>query len=204
MIRLAPAVGLSLAVVLAPQPAHAHLVDARFGDFYGGLLHVLTGLQYVFLLIALSVLAALQPRETARWMLAAAPLGMLIGGALAVFASVASISIAVTVSLGIVSVLVALGQRLPAAALAAIGAVSTVILGFENGLAMTAQSTVYLFVSGLTAAAFLVVTLVTAGMVHLAARGNWARIALRAGGSWLAAISMILLALAVAGPVQAG
>ena len=52
-----------------PSPALAHLVDMRLGDFHGAALHLTTGLQYVLLLVALSILAALHRPETGRWML---------------------------------------------------------------------------------------------------------------------------------------
>lgn len=202
-MRRAAIVFACLLIALVPAPARAHLVDVRFGDFYGGALHVLTGLQYVLLLFALSFLAAVQPRETGRWMLFAAPVGMLIGGFLAVGSSLVSIPVLVTAGVVVAGMLTTLGRPLPAWGVICLGVVAAGILGFENGLAMTEQSTVYLFVFGLTAAALLVITLLTACLVLIADLGDWGRIGLRAIGSWIGAVSLMVMALSLAGPVRA-
>ncbi len=195
-----------LAVALLPVPASAHLVDLRFGDFYGGAYHLVSGLDYVLLLVALSLLAALQPRETGRWVLAGVPLGILAGGAAAALLLGRDVSAAlfVTGALAVVAILVALGRTLPMALLVLVSVVCAGILGFENGLAMTTQSDARLFVGGLVGVSILIVTLATAGLVQAMEWGDWARIAVRALGSWIAAVSLILMALAAAGPSIAG
>ena len=62
---------LAVAVMVGmPAQAHAHLVNTRLGDFYGGMLHPLSGLEDVLAWFALAILAALQdPR--ARWLVIA-------------------------------------------------------------------------------------------------------------------------------------
>lgn len=203
---MARAVALLCGLALAglPSPALAHLVDVRFGEFYGGALHLVTGLQYALLLVALSILAALHRAETGRWMLGAAPLGILIGAAAAVAVPGGSASLAVTVGVGVVALVAAAGHRLPTAGLIAIGAAAALLLGYENGLAITAQSDVPLFLSGLTMAGLVVVCLLTAGLHRLADLAAWPRIAMRAVASWIAAVSLILVALALQAPAQAG
>ena len=190
---MARAVALLCGLALAglPSPALAHLVDVRFGEFYGGALHLVTGLQYALLLVAL-------------WMLGAAPLGILIGAAAAVAVPGGSASLAVTVGVGVVALVAAAGHRLPTAGLIAVGAAAALLLGYENGLAITAQSDVLLFLSGLTMAGLVVVCLLTAGLHRLADLAAWPRIAMRAVASWIAAVSLILVALALQTPAQAG
>ncbi len=203
MRRFGP-VCLGILGVVYPEAASAHLVDVRFGDFYGGALHVLTGLQYGLLLVALSFFTALQPREQGRWMLGAVPLGMLVGGFLSAPLSIPSVTLVMTGAIGVVGALTLLARPVPAWGVAVIGFSAALLLGFENGMAMTEQTTVYLFVSGMTVAALLVVTLLSALLANYTDLGRWARISLRALGSWITAVSFILLALALAGPAQAG
>lgn len=187
-----------------PSPAHAHLVDMRLGDFHGAALHIATGLQYALLLVALSILAALHQPETGRWMLGAAPLGVLLGAAMAVAAPGLSVPWLITVSVGLVGLLAAIGRHLPLPALIAVGTIGALVLGYENGLAITDQSDIPLFLSGLTVAALVVVCLLTAGLSRLANVTSWLRIALRAVGSWIAAASLILAALGLQATAQAG
>lgn len=195
---------LFFALMVFPTPAFAHLVDIRFGDFYGGAIHLLTGLQYALLLVALSILAALQDKTTGRWMLAVAPICMLLGAIIAMLAPHDGISVTVTVALGLLGLVVALGARLVPLTLMALGGLSAGLLGYENGLAITAQSDAILFLSGLTLATLVTVCLLTASLTRLVSLGRWAQIGLRAVGSWIAAVAFILVALAVNGPVQAG
>ena len=56
----------------------------------------------------------------------------------------------------------------------------------------------------LTMAGLVVVCLLTAGLHRLADLAAWPRIALRAVASWIAAVSLILVALALQAPAQAG
>ncbi len=186
---------------LLPVPASAHLVDMRFGDFYGGGLHVLTGLDYVLLLIALSFLAALQQRERGRWVIAAVPAGLLVGSYASTLApGGSSAALFVTGCLALTAALVALGRGLPLVVLLVWTGAASAMLGFENGLAMAQQTDQRLFTAGITATGFLIVTLATAGLVQVMDWGSWTRIAVRALGSWMAAVSILLMALAMAGP----
>ena len=60
----------TLALVAVPLEAQAHLVNTRLGDFYGGMLHPLTGFEDALPWLALAVLAAFQGPHRARWLLA--------------------------------------------------------------------------------------------------------------------------------------
>ncbi len=63
----------------APTPASAHLVGVEFGDFYAGALHLLSAPEHVVALVAIALVAALHPRDDARWALLALPIGFIIG-----------------------------------------------------------------------------------------------------------------------------
>jgi hydrogenase/urease accessory protein HupE len=91
--------------------------------------------------------------------------------------------------------LIALGFRLPILALVLCGGLCAILLGYENGLAITTASDKPLFLMGLTVAALVVVCLVTAGLTQLRSIGKAIPIAMRAVGSWIAAVAIILFAL---------
>ena len=185
--------GVGLLLMLAPMAVHAHLVSTRFGDFYGGLLHPLVTLQHLVPMLAVGLLAGLQEPRTARWILVAMPLGLLCGVGLAVVLPGVSAADRVNeVSLVVVGLLVAGALRLPPGVMAAVGWLVGLSHGYGNGLAMTTETTVPLFSLGVVAAGFVLVALVSAATIVLTRRADWLRIAVRAAGSWIAAIGLMV------------
>lgn len=186
---------LAIPLSICAMPAHAHLVDMRFGDFYGGALHLITGVQYALLLLSLSILAGQHPTSQARWALLIVPLGVLIGAASALILPGMSFTLALIVCLLCVGAVIASGYQTAFVFFACICSLSAVILGYENGLAAIAAQDTGLALSGLAAAALIAIGLMAATALTLGALGPWTKIAFRAIGSWIAAVSIIFLAL---------
>lgn len=187
---------LCLALLLAgPTTAHAHLVSTRFGDFYGGALHPLTAFEHVLPWLAMGLLAGMQGPKCGRWILLAFPLGLAVGTALALVIHqeplVSTLNIA---SFVLVGALVAAAWRLPQSVLIVLGVALGLTHGYENGTAMTAETNTLLFVSGVACVGYVVIALVTAATVAFLRGEAWRRIALRALGSWVTAIGIMLIA----------
>lgn len=183
------------ATCLLPVAAQAHLVSTRFGDFYGGMLHPLTALEHVLPMLALGLLAGLQEPRVARWVLAAAPAGLLCGLLLAtVVPSLAWVPVFNRATFVLLGALVALGARLPVAALAVIAGVFGLTHGYENGIALDSRIQTYLFALGIFTVGLVAWSLVAATTITLVRRAAWVRIAVRAAGSWIAAIGVMILA----------
>lgn len=194
-LRLRAAAALVPAVLLLPAAAEAHLVSTRFGDFYGGMLHPLTALEHVLPMLALGLLAGLQEARVARWVLVAAPAGLLVGLALALaLPGLTDVSLVNRGSFVFLGILVALGTRLPTAALCVIGGLFGLTHGYENGVALGEGVETNLFALGVATAGLVGWTLVAAVTVALVQRAGWARIAVRAAGSWVAAIGVMVMA----------
>ncbi len=192
---------LALALALAPGAARAHLVGVEFGDFYAGALHLATSPSDVALLLALAVLAGLQMRERARWVLLALPLGLAAGVATAAAGAVLPPLQPLNAGgLAVGGLLAALAVPLPAWALAAFAAVAGHVIGAENGLAGREGGVDWwLFASGVTVTGTVVGTLAVAGAAALADWRSWVRLGQRVLGSWFAAVGAMVLGLAVAG-----
>jgi hydrogenase/urease accessory protein HupE len=195
----ATAVGMLLGM---PTAAHAHLVDTRLGDFYGGALHPLTDFQQILPWVALAALAAFQGPQRARWMIVAFPLALLAGGAASLvlpsppFAPILGISLVAITGLAL-----AAAVSLPLPVLLAITVVIGLLHGYQNGEAMVASTDQLLFLSGVTAIGYVVLTLVTGSAIaFLRGAGGWRPIALRAGGSWVAAVGIMVLGLQLVTP----
>ena len=86
------------------------MLDNRFGDFYGGVLHPLTALEHALPILALGLLAGQQGERAARWLVLTFPLALLLGAVLAtVTPLLPSMSLLNAVSFVVLGLLVAAG-----------------------------------------------------------------------------------------------
>lgn len=187
----------ALALAGLPARANAHLINTTLGDFYGGMLHPLTGVEDVVPWFALAILAALQGPQTARWLLLAFPLG-LAGGALGSIVAPA-LPVAPALSIAVIAVTglaVAAAIKLPFSVFLGLGTLIALLHGYQNGQAMTQDTDRLLFITGLAAIGYVFVTLITALATSFReGNGEWRLIALRASGSWVAAVGIMAIGL---------
>lgn len=196
------AAALAATLTLAPGTAHAHLVETRLGDFYGGALHPLTDLGQVLPWVTLAGLAAFQGTTKARWIIPAFPLALLAGGiASQLLPSLPVAPVAGIALIAVTGLCLAAALELPLAALLAITGIMGLLHGYENGAAMVATTDRLLFLSGVTAVGYAVLTLaIGSALAFLRGVGDWRPIALRAGGSWVAAAGIMVFGLQLAMP----
>lgn len=185
-------------------PAEAHVVAARLGDFYAGALHPLTDLQEMVLWLALAVLAGAMRDQRGRWLALVFPLGLLAGLYVGIRFDLSRLmpfaDAALMIALGLA---IAAAVRLPAGVLAAGGFAIAVLRGAAGAAGATPQTDLLVYGAGLALAGYAVVLLATAGTYgFLVARGRaagpWRHVALRACGSWIAAIGLMLGSFALA------
>lgn len=190
---------MALPVLMMPGPAQAHLVSTPFGEFYGGILHPLTALEHLLPWIALGLLGGLQASERARWLLLVFPCSVFVGVCAGVLLGApAWLSAANLASLVVLSLPVVLALHLPLWLLGGLAALFGLTHGAANGGALLPGGDATLFVLGVTAAGYLAIALVTAGAFTLVHRFDWGGIAVRAVGSWIAAIGILMVGLQVA------
>lgn len=194
-------VALCGALALRPEAASAHLIGIEFGPFYAGALHVVTGIEYVATLLGISLLASLQTREAARWVLVCTPVALLCGAALAgAIRWDIPAAMAVMLLLAIIGLLCALRPALHPAQLAVVAVASTSAVAYVNGLAIeSGGSLLWLHASGVTAIGTVIVTLATAAFTGLAARAKTLEVLYRIAGSWIGAIGLIMFSLTIIG-----
>jgi len=175
-----------------PGSAQAHLVNSGLGPFYNGMLHLLLSPGDLLAVLAVGLLAGQSGKASARWVTIALPLAWggvaLAGLALGTAAGPGSVQVALLILLG---VLVAAGVQLSPSVMASLGALTGLVHGLENAGAFVASDSGLVAVAG-AAAAVLVLTLLIAALA-VSLRAAWTRIALRVGGSWIAAIGMLML-----------
>jgi hydrogenase/urease accessory protein HupE len=185
---------ISLALCFKTTVAQAHLVSTRFGDFYGGMLHPISALEHIFPWLAMGLLAGLQGPQRGRWMLLVFPMALLVGSVLAWWLPSVSVMTSLnTVSFMVLGGLVALAWSLPVSVLVILGMVFGLSHGYGNGLAMTGDMNRSLFVVGVASVGYVIITLVAALTTVIAQKRNWVMVAIRAAGSWIAAIGILLV-----------
>lgn len=184
---------LSASVLLLSSAAIAHPMKG-VGDFYAGMLHPLTSMEAILPLVALSLLAGQQRRETAIKILAAAPAALAVGTLLILVRPapfpLGMIELAITALAGL---LVALARKLPASVPIALTVALCLAIGWANAAEITPDISPFRFVAGL-ALVGLMLTAYGIGLVR-AAKVEWTQIAVRVVGSWLAAVGILVLGL---------
>lgn len=197
------ALGLAALLLLAAaSPASAHIVSSRLGDFYGGALHPLTALPDVVIWLALGLVAALQPPHWARWIVLAFPAGLLAGFVAGIASGWTTDPIALNAALMIgLGLLAAAAARLPGGLLLVLAVIVGGVRGAANASGLEVETDATLFGGGLLVAGYFVVTLIAAlAATFRRAGAPWRTIALQAGGSWIAAIGLMVGGFALAGP----
>jgi len=191
--------GMAIIPLLAASSANAHIVGARLGDFYSGALHPLTDLLDVLLWIALGLLAASLGAARGRWLVLVLPLGLIAGLALGLDLHVdVGGQLTGAVMMVVLGVVLAAGIRISAMVLALVGLAVAVVRGMANAGGVAPETDPTLFAAGLAASGYVAITLVTAAVVAFREYGGaeqsprWRSIALRACGSWMAAIGLML------------
>jgi len=182
----------SVMLGLIPATAEAHPIKG-VGDFYAGMLHPILTIEQLLPLIALSLLAGQQKRESAIDVLIAFPLALAAGACIGLYHGTASfadlLDVAAMVGLG---GLVAAAWRGPRAVPLALALVLGLNLGWVNGGEVGPSIAAYRFIAGLMLAGLLL-TAYGIGLVR-GLKAGWTQIAIRAVGSWIAAIGVMVLA----------
>jgi urease accessory protein len=197
-------VAAAAALLASANSADAHIVAARLGDFYAGALHPLTDLQDLLLWAALGVLAGSLGASKGKWLAPVFPLGLVVGLFTALAFGAASVgpltNAGIVVALGL---LLAAQIGIPAAALCALAFALAAMRGAANAAGVGPETNRLLFAAGLAGAGYATITLTMA--ITLAFRWPkpesspaWRSVAIRAFGSWIAAIGLMIGALALA------
>lgn len=184
-------VAAAVALCVSASPGEAHLVTTGLGPVYDGLGHFVLSLDDVLAVVALGIFAGLRGPAAGRAVLWILPCAWLLAGEVAQWNAGARDFSFPAISLLALGILAATDARVPRWGIALLAMTVGALHGFSNGLAMAAGSPGWRGVLGISAAVFLVVTLVAGGVASL--RAVWARTAARVAGSWIAAVGLLLL-----------
>jgi urease accessory protein len=181
----------SLAIMLCPSNAEAHLVTTGLGPIYDGISHLALSPEAWVPVLALALFAGLRGPGAGRVTLFLLPVAWLVGtlvGSRTETAPVTSIS---AISLLVPGALVAADLQLNRGTVGIIA----VVLGFSdgclNGMTMQPTHSGSLDLVGAVVALFVAVAIVAAFVIWL--KRPWMRVAVRVVGSWITATGLLLL-----------
>lgn len=185
--------GIAAAVAVAPAVAQAHLVVTGMGPLYDGVTHFGLSPEDFIPVIALGLFAGLRGPSTARLLLATLPTAWLAGGLLALVGANAPTTLLSAATAGaflVIGGLLAADTPLPAS----LNAVAAAALGLVRGgadLSATMLNAHHLgTLLGMGASVFTIFAV--AASLTLPLKRFWTIVAVRVGGSWLAALGVIL------------
>ena len=183
---------VTFAVALCSEPAEAHLNSTGMGPIYDGLLHFLTSPEDLIPALALALLAGLRGVAYGRRASFALPTAWLVGSLFGLTAT-ATTSSAVLSSFWFLLLggLVLADAKLSLRTLTALTALLGLVHGYLNGTGMGQSGFAVMAVLGLACGVFVLIVLAAAFVVEL--RAQWARIAVRVAGSWIAASGLLML-----------
>ena len=183
-------------VMMCALPAEAHLNSTGMGPFYDGLIHFLMSPEDIVPVLALALLAGLRGANYGRRALFTLPVAWFLGGLVGLSASSANPRPFVAAAwFLLVGGLLAADAKISLRATTALAALLGLYHGYLNGTGMGQFETAAVALLGLVFAVFVLIALAAAFVVRL--RANWARIAVRVAGSWIAASGLLMLGWAV-------
>jgi hydrogenase/urease accessory protein HupE len=182
-----------------PAVAEAHTPIEGLGDFYNGMLHPLVVPAHLLALLGVGLLIGRQPpaalQPAALGFLAATTLGLLGAG----LGWSLSAETPLLAGAAICGLLLAWGSPLPAW----LGSVSGIALGFaigtDSGQGISETQAVAAALTGTGVSVYLLFLYALATADSLRKR-HWQQVAVRVAGSWIAASSILVLALTVIQP----
>ena len=183
---------LVAAILGAASTAHAHLMNTGFGPFYDGMVHLFVTPEDLLPVIALALLGGQLGPRFGRAVLFTLPLGWIVGSLVGGLASPAlTFSVATAVGTITLGALVAINKPLPLSLVMGLAALLGLLHGSLNSTESSSQHSVGLVTAGVATALFVLMALI-AGQVT-AVRTPWIRVAVQVGGSWIAAVGLLML-----------
>lgn len=198
MRRRWPIVLVTAALVPWSGTAHAHLVNTGLGPVYDGASHLFVTFDDLLAVVAMAALAGLNGPSAARRTLFVLPIAWLAAGWAGSETGASPLPAGITsLTLLALGILVAADRKLPPRAGWIVPALLGIAHGWMNGAGIAAAGRGAGGLVGIACSIFLLVALVSAFVVSL--RRPWTRIAVRAAGSWVAAIGLLYLGWTVSG-----
>jgi hydrogenase/urease accessory protein HupE len=198
MSRVLARAVILLAAALGCGAAEAHLNATGMGPIYDGLMHFLGSPEDLVPALALALLAGLRGAAYGRLTMFTLPAAWLLGSLFGLSATLTGAStLGASLWFLLLGGLVVADAKLSLRLMTALSCLLGLVHGYLNGTGMGLSVPSIVATLGLAAAVFVLVVLFAALVVQL--RAQWARIAVRVGGSWIAASGVLMLGWSIRG-----
>ncbi len=190
--RLPIYVAVLLAIAFCPLAAEGHLNSTGMGPIYDGLMHFLTSPEDLIPVLGLALLAGLRGAAQGRRALFVLPAAWLLGGLVGLTTAAANPHpLLAAVWFLLIGGCLAADAKLSLRATTALAALLGLYHGYLNGTGLGLSFTAAGALLGLIFAVFVLIALAAAFVIRL--QSEWARIAVRVAGSWIAASGLLML-----------
>lgn len=173
-----------------PGRACAHLVNSGLGPFYDGIAHPFATPEDVLTVIALALLAGLAGKQQSRALLFLLPMAWVGGALVGRMNTVVPLAVSAVLLIA-VGALVAADRPWRVTFVIAVGLGCGLLSGLRNGAAVGYGATSLISIAGTGCAVFVLVALISGQVASI--HKDWGRIVVRIGGSWIAAIGLLML-----------
>jgi len=177
--------------IFSPSIALAHLVNSGLGPVYDGALHLLLSPGDLLGLVAFALLSGLRGASTGRMTVVGMSLAWLLAGLVGLnLSNVPGMQLLVVVSLILPGAMVASDVQLPPAWIGVLAGLYGALHGLLNGAALSAIGAGATALLGIVMTVLLTNLLISAAVVPL--QNAASRIAVRVLGSWVAAVGILM------------
>jgi len=169
----------------------AHLMHTGFGPFYDGLLHLFVTPDDLLPVIALTLVAGLRGPRYGRAVLFSLPVAWLGSSVLGLSLQAAALPPVLAAGLTMIcGALAAADRPLPIQVVTVLAIGLGVLNGWRNGVELAGAGGGALVAAGVASSLFLIVAMLSGHVTSV--RAEWARVATRVAGSWIAAIGLLM------------
>ena len=194
--RLPISAFVMFAFAMSAVPAEAHLNSTSMGPIYDGMMHFLLSPEDIVPVLALVLLAGLRGAAYGRRALFTIPAAWLLGELTGLSATSANAHPIIAAAWFLVlGGLLAADAKLSLRVTTALAVLLGLYHGYLNGSGMGSVGSAAVALLSLVFAVFVLIALAASFVVSL--RADWARIAVRVAGSWIAASGLLMLGWAV-------
>ena len=198
MSRMRARTVVMLVFAVGCGPADAHLNATGMGPIYDGLMHFVTSPEDLVPALALALLAGLRGAPYGRRAMFTLPVAWLLGSLFGLSAALVNVgTLWASLWFLLLGGLVVADVQPSPRSMTALAALLGLVHGYVNGTGMGLSAPSIVAALGLATAVFVLVVLIAALVVQL--RAHWARIAVRVGGSWIAASGLLMLGWSIRG-----
>lgn len=186
-------------IVALPPRAQAHLTLKGVNDFWAGALHPVLTPAHILVLLSLGLELGQRSGTLLRYPLAAFASLSAVGLAVATLGGIAGIHPVILTGLALITgALVALKKQLPQFFCSALVGAGALAMGLDSGVDWGTPTTVFVTLLGTWIALNVVLMNLIYGVSQAAEQPRqWLHIGIRVAGSWIVAISLLMLAFAL-------